>query len=241
MERQFVVFSRVVDGMPHTIQSGVIQPDERSRFTWVGTASLAYEPQDFGLPKDGELTRIGKIEDQLIEALERSGSIFVGHVTGSNHMRVMFYAAVRGPQSLQVKTGLLKKEEVALEWRHDPDWTLYEFELKPTAEEAMMDRFRNLWYRLYELGDNPDLPRQVDFAFIFSTEEARSAFLAEAHEAGYTSEDESSPGKDGQFWCELNKTTPIAPEVLVHDCVRLDDLAVKHGGEFDGWACHVTK
>lgn len=45
---------------------------------------------------------------------------------------------------------------------------------------------------------------------------------------------------DGQFWCELNKTTPITPSVLLPDCIFLSEAAEKHGGEFDGWACPVT-
>lgn len=123
---------------------------------------LPYRAQPNGMPLDGELDRVSRMEDQLIASLEGRGAIYVGHVTSSGAMRVVFYGRGDDPKSVMVKTGLLKKEEVAIEWRQDSEWTLYDLELQPTAMEGLEDRFGPQWKALPEHGDNHDAPRQVD-------------------------------------------------------------------------------
>ncbi len=239
MERRYSLFNRIVDDLPVLIQCASIEPGERFSRPWAASVVLPYKQNDVGLPTDGELQRVGKIEEQLDQSLKATGAVHVGHLTGAGAMRVVFYSQSQGSPSVLVKTGLLKKENIALDWRHDPSWSLYEMQLQPTAFEAMLDRFRDLWFKLYQLGDNPELPRDVDFAAFFPSAERRTAFVAEAGSNGFSFRDQT-PEHDGQFWCEATKFIPIAPEAIVPECIFIDETARRHGGEFDGWACHVT-
>jgi hypothetical protein len=237
MERQFTVFHRDEGGL-RTIQGAQVADAEIEANPWLGMALLSYRAQDNGLPQQGELQRVGDIEDQLVASLR--DAIHAGHVAGSGEMGVVFYAPSKGPDVVSVRTGFLKKTEVPMRWRQDPDWSLYNDELRPTRLEKLEWQYQRLWEALAANGDNHDIPRQVDFTANFRTIEHRTAFAGDIVAHGFEAKNEFEDD-DGRFWCELVKTTAVSPSAILPECVVFDEVVERHGGVFDGWACHVQK
>jgi len=54
------------------------------------------------------------------------------------------------------------------------------------------------------------------------------------------SKDQPWEEDDGEFACELNKTTAVEPNVICAETAYLRKKAELHGGRFDGWACAAT-
>ena len=241
MELLYTIFAREEGRTVKVIQAAEVEYSERLKRPHAVTAFLPYEAQDNGLPAKGELQRLGKLEDQIEEALRPLGAIRAGHVNGNGAMRIVFYSRTAGPASVTVKAGLLKKETIALESRLDPEWSLFELDLEPTAIERHRSRFHTLHQTLAKHGDMFEKTRPVDFAARFPTEAARNFFMSEVRVRGFepSAKPTWEPAPD-DFWCELVKQTPIEPNIIAPESVYLEEVARKHGGDFDGWACTVT-
>lgn len=206
------------------------------------TARLPYKMREDGLPMQGELSKVYDLEEAIQKALEPKGALFLGHVTYNGSMLVMFYGRESAPATVSVKVGLFKRVEIPLESRHDPNWDVFALEMKPTELEAEQMRNYQLLGVLREKGDDPNKAREVDFSARFPSSESRSQFLKAIEENGFFVRDDKAlwEPEPGDFWCEFVLATSIEDEVIARHGLYLRELASSLGGEFDGWACHVT-
>lgn len=221
------------------IHSGV--PLENLKF--LIKITLHYRQASNGFATSAERTRMNKIEECLRGILLSPNYEYVGHIIERGKMTSYFYGKTVAPQEITVKYGFLKKTIVHPESQPDPDWLFYRHDLEPTLVEKHIHWNRGLHQTFIKQGDNPALPRPVDIACIFPTRATLQAFLDEAKSLGYGHSDPALWGSPEQandpsedYWCELIKNTSIEPETMAHICAEIEELATKHGGEYDGWA-----
>lgn len=248
MSQNFIVLRR---GESNSLRSIAVIPQSSTPipgYSFLVEIPLPYRQGANGFHAGNELERVYDIEEKLIEMLESPNYIFVGHISRPGVTTIYFYSRIQPPKELTVKYKFLKKAVVSIECRPDSEWLFYKHELEPTKLEFHSFRNQGLHDVFEKQGDNPDLPRPVDFGCFFPSNESRIAFLSEAANLGFNL---SSAGTWGgpdhpeepqdDYWCELVKSTSIQPDTIAQICVDLDDLCEKHNGEFDGWACPVAK
>lgn len=242
MSAPYLLFSREEAGLPKIVTTVALNPEERPNLPFQVTARLPYQAKDNGLPVNDELNRVARIEDQLVEALKPLGGLHLGHITSAGAMLVAFRMPEKAPVEITVKTGLLRKEQVELISRHDPEWVWYETEMAPDEIESEMGRNQQLLITLQEHGDQHQKPRPVDFGAFFPTADARSAFLAAIHADGYrlTPVGIWEPEGTNSFWCEVVIETDVQPRSIATRCAYLRRQARQQGGDFDGWATPIV-
>lgn len=228
-------------GLPRIVSIDPFDEGIRAEKHYAIVARLSFQARQDGLPVQGELQRVHHLEDEIEKSLRSIEATWLGHVTYNGTLLVLYYAPKPAPSSISVKAGFLKKEQISLESRHDPSWTVYEVEMEPTEIELELMHFAQLYSALAKHGDDHSLEREVDFSAKFSSEEERSHFLTDVLNQGFTIRPEEAtwePTPDS-FWCQFVLNTQIIPEILMPQTLLVRKMAAKHGGEFDGWACHV--
>jgi len=204
----------------------------RSTITWT------YEPNPYGFPSGKVLTSVQSLEEKLIAALAPSGTFFVGHVYEAGRMISTFHGPAPVPSTIKVKTGLFKHETLDVTHHLDPEWSYYTYTLEANPVEYQLSQSHQLLQTLAQHGDNHERSRPVDFGVSFPTVEARTAAIAEAETAGYRVNETT---EEGWIFVELQKETALDRSALGATLDELLTIIARHGGEFDGWACLVTK
>lgn len=236
MEVQFCTFRRgdqVISGV-------VVDEQRRQTLSVVVTCTFQYPAMPNGMPSD--LKAIYKTEEALEHALVGERAFHVGHVLGGGWCRVVFYAPRPVPSSIEVKLGLFKKTKLTLESRPDPEWTVYENELKPTPVEQAIEKSRPLFKVLESHGDVATSVRKVDFAALFASEQGRAEFCAAVPlvDPAFVIGNQWTDDARGH-WVELHREMTTEEQAIGQACATLMELAAKHNGEFDGWACPVAQ
>lgn len=241
MEASWNVFERVRDGGRCLVVAVDVDPEERRKRPVAVVLDLPYEPRPDGLPLPGELDKTNRLEDAVENLLSPLGGLSVGHVTGQGRVRAVFYMPSRDLPPLAVKAGLFKKVVLTPDLRDDPEWSVYETVLAPNPTERQISRDRVLLQTLARHGDLHERPRPVDFTLFFPTAAGRDLLMPIAVGEGWRLAEEGTWETDtGEYGVQLTKDTPVLPDVIAAECVRLQELAEPHGGEFDGWACPVV-
>ena len=103
--------------------------------------------------------------------------------------------------------------------------------------EASQEENADVLLRMLEDGDDLTKPRDLDFHHIFTSMAEAVAFLAAVREKGYSK-------ADHDFWSERNVWLTAVHVHMVPDLAEitatelaLNEIALSHGGEPDGWGC----
>ncbi len=244
MEREYFFFVRDDGIKPRLITVAEIYQEDQESLSFAITVSLPYKERENGLPVDGELDRVCRIEDKIMEHVESKGGLYVGHITFNGALKAVFYSPVRLESALKIKTGHLKSITISLEVRSDPSWHVYSLEMAPTTIEREQSTYRRLMKTLKDSGDDHSKSRTVDFAALFSNEHGRADFLKEAEKLGFEKSSTLKPlwtDDEGMFWCEMVKVSTLESNEIFECTSQLRKLANQFGGKFDGWACTVEK
>lgn len=89
---------------------------------------------------------------------------------------------------------------------------------------------------LKQHGDVLSKPRQVDHFAYFKTDHETAAYMTFVQERGYTL-DETDQENSVAFY----KISPVEGEEFDRQLATLVSKAEELNGEYDGWACPVTK
>jgi len=237
----YIIITREERGRPKlaTTVDGI--PPRFSQFEYVVVARLPYRELDNGLPAGTELSRVTNLETQLEEALAPLGAFHLGHITFNGAMQVAFLAPKGVPTELTVKTGLLRKEKIELDVRHDPSHTWFQTELAPTDMEVETFKNRQLHQTLAEHGDRSEAIRQVDFWAYFASAEQRASFVNAIVSNGYRITSENAAEGAYAFGCQFAADSDVTPQTMATRCAFLRKEATGQNGDFDGWACPVVK
>lgn len=216
--------------------------EARSTHRYLVRILLTYPPKPNGLPESRDLKNLSRIEDRTEKAMKPYGGILIGHWICRGEYEIVLMARQSPPTTLEVRSGLFRRQSLRLKVTEDPDWSWVDEHMTLSDEDIERHRNRMLIQQLVRQGDQIHLVRPVDFALIFKRKEDRTAFAQAAVALGYRVASEGEPDpNDGSLWLELVADTTVEEEPMAARCVYLSRLAAEFNGEYDGWATPIVK
>ena len=196
-------------------------------------------PQD-GLSSADEAATLEAFEDALTTRLCALDAEYVGRWTCVGKREYVFYA--HSDAGFAHATGSVQREfpQYTLKCRaeKDPDWLMFEEQLRPDALEMQWIFDRRVVDELEHNGDLAELPRPVDHYVYFDDAARRDAFIAAASAQGFT----ALPNQgDEPLGVHLVREDSIVLAHIHEVVLGLIALAELHGGDYDGWGAPVAK
>lgn len=243
MEREYIVTLREDQGQPQIVFSVL---DDGSLFDgrpFVAVGEIAYPRTGRGLPDPREMDRLNRIEEAIAAQMQPYNGISLGHTSGAGVYRMYFQLAKNWPTApLSIRLGIFKSHSQTLVVRSDPTGETYARSLRPTPLEIESTRNRHVLDQLQAAGDPLTEPRNVRFAFIFSTIEDRAKLRLWAESNGLTVEPDAEWTDDqGGLWLVVDRVQRLDAEPLAVWTSELRDVAKAHGGIFDGWEAELKR
>jgi hypothetical protein len=90
-----------------------------------------------------------------------------------------------------------------------------------------------------EAGDNPALPRPVDFYIYFGSREQADATAEQLQSDGFEVRTKRAAKSSSQWLLLATKSTALTEDSLQKTQIRLEETAAAHGGVYDGWEAPI--
>jgi regulator of RNase E activity RraB len=202
-------------------------------------------PRPDGFSSQEESETLNAIEDVLSAGLTADGSTrYVGRNTSDGWRDFYFYAAGAGDWQARVSRLMAPYQDYKFETgsRPDPEWKTYFEFLRPTPVDRQRIENRRVCFNLKKHGDALTQAREIDHWAYFSTEQARSTFVARAAELGYQLKQVADLDKpDRRYRAELSRVDIPNLESIDGITLPLYTLARELDGDYDGWGTTVEK
>ena len=248
------------------VDLGRIADAPRSDRPFLGRLRLALRsPDENGFPAQEEYDRLAEIEDSLEEDLRKSlSALYVGRCATGGCFELFFYL----PEGANWRSGLEKSLPIFGEYAWeaesypDPEWETYGQFLFPDAYALLGIQNARIRRQLLEQGDDPGKSRRVEHWAAFPDAGTAKAFALAAAQQGFHLEEVQEEGmgdadpesRSGEAGQSLPPGATPGGAVLFHACVSrpdapdeideatfsLTDLALEHGGVYQGWACPIV-
>jgi regulator of RNase E activity RraB len=179
-------------------------------------------------------------EEEFTERLAPLGFVPVGRLRNKGEWQVSYFAASGKETEFHGMLALTLASTGRDVWTHiapDPTWDYYDSFLVPDPERHQWMMDRRVVESLEESGDSLVAPRTVDHAARFPSRSSADAFAAAAEALGFTASD--SDEEDSKCLVEVKREDPVSLAHIHGVVMELVDLAVAHGGDYDGWGCEV--
>ncbi len=243
MEPTFYQFNRPNNGLPYLVTVRDVDGLTMSLTPHLVTAEIPFKARPDGLPDSGELSKALRIEDSIIAKLG-SDFIYLGHITHSGNVKVVFHSSKAAPSNLVIKTGLLQKVTIELATRLDPQWLWFDANMAASPIEKEIGRNQALIQTLAQHGDVSSKERDIDFTSYFDTRDQAQTFADAVTANGFTlgkSGIYETDSPDQPFTVSLVKFGKAEPLALAQDCAFLRAQTEAQQGVFDGWGCGIVK
>lgn len=243
VERQYLVTLRDSSGDPEIVFSVL---DDGTLFVnrpYVAIGEITYRPAASGMPEAREMDRLNRIEEAIAAQMQPYNGVSLGHTSGAGVYRMYFQLAENWPTApLSIRLGIFKSHSQTLVVRSDPTGETYAQFLKPTPLEIESTCNRHVLDQLQAAGDPLTEPRNVRFAFVFSTIEDRAKLRLWAEANGLSVESDAEWTDDeGGLWLVVDRVQRLDPEPLAVWTSELKNVAETHGGIFDGWEVELKR
>jgi len=196
------------------------------------------DPNPRGMPTGEESERLNALEDFLDELLQPERSLIVGRVT-SNGVRALYaYTLLERAECAEIAGAIELQSGRAVTVRHCPDLTRagYWQELFPSDDDLQVIKDMRMHEMLMERGDSLTEPRPIRHWAYFKTAESRQQFLNDvAHQLPALNSEDEYETDDGLFAAALKQVGLPDWQSMNAFTVKLNGLATKAGGEYDGW------
>ncbi|WP_439882465.1 DUF695 domain-containing protein [Pontibacter sp. MBLB2868] len=199
-----------------------------------------------GFPENEEWEKLEEIEDVLVNSFEEKlEATFVGKTLNNARRGFYFYSG----DTLLVEQMIdeLRQQFPEYTFEHqiqeDPDWDVYFDYLYPDEESLLRIQNNKMLRLLEEQGDQAYIPRQITYTLYFRTEPDRAAVVEEVKGNGFSVEEESVYEADPEvpYKLVLMRESRADEETIYLVTEMLQQLAVEHDGEFDGWETQVVQ
>ena len=202
---------------------------------------------DNGFPTKEEGEYLYRIEDAVVEIIEKHGDVLAGVAKCDERVHIDSYATNELGYYDEISEMM---SENFPEYAHtfavfeDKDWDMYFHALYPDKYEYQSIMNMRIIENIKSDGDSM-VPRVLEHCLLFKTEENGEAFLAKVMEACFiklSSEDLSNNEDiDKEYPYVLVISREDAFEDINETVWYLMDLAKEFDGEYDGWGCHIVK
>ncbi len=201
-------------------------------------------PDENGFTSREEFPTICKIEDDISEAIEKTGMISVGALKTNGTFDLYLYGKNRSKVEEVIFRVMKNYPEYnyATDIKIDESWSDYFNFLYPEEYEYQTILNQRVLMNLEKQGDNPESERKIDHWLYFDTEENREIFISKIEKNGYPLISKISIDK-GDFLFQLNiSKISKATRNTINDSVwELILLAKEANGVYDGWGCPIAK
>ena len=198
------------------------------------------EPEDHGMGSATETASINALEEPLVERATAGELIYIGRIRAAGLWELVFYGPPERTAALQAMRELITDRRTYLDVRPDAEWGFYTEFLLPDAERRQWMEDRRITDVLRDEGDALATPRRVDHWLYFATAEGRDRFIGAAKELGFAIDGTEEREEEPRFVAQLYRDDSVELD-HIHDVVmQLWELAVSHGGDYDGWETPVV-
>ena len=202
---------------------------------------------DNGFPTREEGEYLYRIEDAVVEIIEKHGDMLAGVAKCDERVRIISYAKNELRYYDEISEMMAEnfpKYAYTFTVFEDKDWDMYFHALYPDKYEYQSIMNMRLIENIKSDGDSM-VPRVLEHCLLFKTEENGEAFLAKVMEACFIklSSEDLSNNED------IDKEYPYVLVIGREDAFEnideivwyLMDLAEEFDGEYSGWGCHIVK
>lgn len=202
---------------------------------------------DNGFPTMEEGEYLYRVEDAVLEIIEKHGDILAGVVKCDERVHIFAYAKNDSGYADEISEMMSESfPEYAYTFAvvEDKDWEMYFNGLYPDKYEYQS--IMNM--RLIEAIKNDGgslVPRILEHCLYFKTEEQRKAFLSKVMEEGFqkleSESNDEGEAYDTEYPYQLVVGREDAFENIDEIVWYLMDLAEEYDGDYDGWGCIAVK
>jgi hypothetical protein len=200
-------------------------------------------PTEHGLPSEAEIASLYLVEDQLANEMKHGGEgRLIGHVFGQGKATYYVYAATADAVLLarlaDIVTGLPASTSAQITPITSVSFSQHM--LNPSPAEYQIVKDTMVLQQLAANGDIATAPRQIEHWAYFPDRTSADQFAALLGPEGMSvlSVGESAEAV-GQVQVYFSHVGSVLPEDISSITVRLDELATRLGGRYDGWATPV--
>lgn len=195
-------------------------------------------PRPDGLRADDEADALYAVEDRVVQLVESSADgLYVGRVTAGGRVRFVFYlpanAVVPAPEGLSPYVA-----EVGAQL--DEDWSFFVDILMPGPYSLREMQNRRVLARMQELGDQLDLPREIDHLALFEELEQAARAAATLRRHGFRVDDLESDG-EGRVGVQFHRVDHCAGGRIDEVSQEILDIVLAEDGEYDGWGAALVE
>jgi len=201
-------------------------------------------PREDGLRADDEADALYQLEDRVVPAVEQKlGGIYVGRYTAGGAVSFVFYmpagTAVGGDHLMDTLGDTAPyAPEVAL--APDPDWSFFNEILMPSEYSMQEIQNRRVLAHMQELGDRPEVPRELDHYAYFAGMEQAARASAALRRHGFRV-DEMVADDDGRVCVGFHRIDHLVGGRADAVAWEILDIVLEDDGEYDGWGAPIMK
>lgn len=201
-------------------------------------------PTNEGFLQNDEAPQVAKVEDDLIDRIDKQGGIFVGHIT-KNGERIFYFYSNANEQMAELianKATSITTYQVYSDCIVDEERSTYLNELYPSQDDWQVIKDIRIEDALRKNGDPLNLPRKIIHWSYFPSAADRSKFVGEI---GCRFSEvrlfDAPTSKFGEFGVEINHVG-LPDHISMNEITLL--LARKSrafSGIYDGWEAELCK
>jgi hypothetical protein len=193
---------------------------------------VRFAARDDGMPADGALPGVQRLEDVVAAEARRYAGTYVGRVIagGACHYTGYLPAAPGRPLALP-------RDDFApvVTVHDDPKWSHLRDQLAPDTWQRHVIGDLLVVRALMEHGDALERDRPVEHVASFPEPGSAQAAAAELRVDGF--QVRVGPGRRGRSFLEAIRRDPVTPPQVHAVTWSVREIVDRHGGEYDGWGC----
>ncbi|ACU61530.1 protein of unknown function DUF1260 [Chitinophaga pinensis DSM 2588] len=196
-------------------------------------------PRPDGFPHGDEFSKLGVIEDCLVQQLETSlNAHFVGRTISNGVRDFYFYSSNTSGYEESIAEAMAQFPDYRYEcgMKEDKTWELYFDYLFPDTQELQRIHNRKVLRTLKQHGDIAERERIIDHWVYFSAEAEREIFGQQVERLGFAIEGRPVDEKGPQpYGLKLSRNDRTDEESIDSAVMMLWELAQEVNARYDGW------
>jgi len=199
------------------------------------------EPNENGLTRDTEATKLYEIEDSIHDSLD-GHYLFVGRITTEGKRDFYYYTDTVDVSKLEHLAAMnLEKYTYSINpVEEESPRDFYYKHLYPRKSDLQRIMNRQLENKLRELGDRLEKSRPVNHWIYFGSAESRNQFIEKVQLDGFLIEDQATQ-EDNRYMLRISRNDCVEFHAISDVTDYLVNAAQEFQGDYDGWETKVMK
>jgi uncharacterized protein (TIGR01619 family) len=197
-------------------------------------------------PSQSAFNNLNLIEDSLASYLSNEyKAIFSGTFTHNKIFTLYFYLkdttnVVENIKEIAFNT--YNNNDLTARTEEDITWSVYKDILYPTEEILEYMTTMSIIDKMFEMGDQIVVERNVDHWLYFENEKDLLKCKEELESIGFFCINlVNNPETNFDFGLKASHNSSVETDTIIKFNMQLRQIAIKHNGEYDGWETHIVK